>query len=213
MKKLVALSILLLLLILAGCEETENGSSKSNIGLEAGTESVAGTADDSSELNEALAEEEASSTEEESTAGEVVDADTTTEENNEEAEDSSSDESLEGIREKYLQMLENTEKEVADLEKIVQNGTQTDMEQAQAEIYAAWDKALNDIYGELKRQLSESDMYRLKEAQREWIIQRDDAAIAESKRYEGGSLESFTYVSTQTEITKFRCYDLIDMFM
>lgn len=110
-------------------------------------------------------------------------------------------------------MLDNVKKGLADLEKILENGTQTEMTQAQGEIFKKWDEALNEIYGVLKKQLSTCEMSSLREEQRKWITYRDDTVKEESLPFEGGTMKSLQYIRTQTRITEERCYELVEGYM
>ncbi|WP_313803409.1 lysozyme inhibitor LprI family protein [Cytobacillus sp.] len=116
-------------------------------------------------------------------------------------------------KEQYLEKLSEIEKSLADLEDKIQDGTQTEMNKAQAEIFVRWDKALNEIYQTLEKQLSTAEMEDLREEQRQWIKQRDETAKEESLEFEGGTLESFQYTSTQARMTKERCYVLVKDYM
>ncbi|UOR11113.1 lysozyme inhibitor LprI family protein [Halobacillus amylolyticus] len=87
------------------------------------------------------------------------------------------------------------------------------MEEQEEERYKNWDKALNEIYGVLKEQLSPEQMDQLTEEQRNWVEFRDEAAKEASLEYEGGSTESLEYVATQASLTKERCYELVANYM
>ncbi len=91
--------------------------------------------------------------------------------------------------------------------------TQLDMIEAQNEAFTRWDQALNEIYGILESQLSQSDMIRLREEQRGWIKYRDEEAKTRSKVFEGGTMEALEYISTQAQLTKERCYVLVEEYM
>ncbi|MGM8215969.1 lysozyme inhibitor LprI family protein [Bacillaceae bacterium W0354] len=117
----------------------------------------------------------------------------------------------EELKEEYIQNLNKLENEMKSL--LDEADTTLEMEEAANEIYAKWDEALNEVYGVLIEQLSPENMEKLREEQREWIKQRDESAKEESLKYEGGSLESYTYVSTQAEVTKERCFELVKEYM
>lgn len=112
----------------------------------------------------------------------------------------------------YLQKLDAIEEGLADLQPLYE-GTTASMREAAAEEYTRWDTALNEIYAELKRQLSKSAMDELRQAQREWILHRDATAKEESAEFRGGSLEPVLYVSTQARVTQERCYELVEQYM
>jgi uncharacterized protein YecT (DUF1311 family) len=116
-------------------------------------------------------------------------------------------------KEQYIKKLSEIEKSLKDLEGKIQNGTQTEMNKAQAEIYMRWDNALNEIYQVLEKQLSASEMESLRDEQRKWVKHKDETAKKESLEFEGGSLETFQYTSTQARLTKERCYVLVEDYM
>lgn len=116
-------------------------------------------------------------------------------------------------RDEYTKKLKDIEKGLADLEAIIANGTQVEMNEAQAKILKRWDDALNEIYGVLEEQLSTKEVSSLREEQREWIKQRDKVAEEEALKYEGGSLAPFEYLSTKARMTKERCYELVEGYM
>lgn len=79
--------------------------------------------------------------------------------------------------------------------------------------YQLWDDALNEIYGILKTQLTESEMNELRSKQRQWIKDRDETA---QKRYDeegGGTLSRLVKAATLVQLTKDRCYELVNLYM
>lgn len=117
------------------------------------------------------------------------------------------------LKDEYIKKLEEVKKGLAELEKVLENGTQVEMTEAQGEIFKRWDQALNEIYGVLKKQLPADEMNRLREEQRNWITYRDDTAKEEALPFEGGSMQSLQYISTQSRITEERCYELVESYM
>lgn len=113
----------------------------------------------------------------------------------------------------YLQKLDAIKEGLADLQPLYDEGTTASMREAAAEEYTRWDTALNEIYAELKRQLSKPAMDELRQAQREWILHRDATAKKESAEFRGGSMEPVQYVSTQARVTRERCYELVEQYM
>ncbi|MEK3954887.1 lysozyme inhibitor LprI family protein [Psychrobacillus sp. FSL K6-1464] len=116
-------------------------------------------------------------------------------------------------KDKYLKQLNDIENSLGDLNNQYNNGTQTEMNEAKSKILNKWDAALNEIYGVLKKQLSADEMSSLKVEQRNWIKQRDQKAKDESSVFTGGTMEATIYVSTQAQLTKERCYELVQKYM
>jgi uncharacterized protein YecT (DUF1311 family) len=189
MKKYAA--ILLPFLLLAGCGQNESAGDREQTQTEETAAEDSGTAEDNQE----------SSQEENSKPVEGASV---------EAENESPDYSQ---KEEYLLKLEEFESDLADLEAKSKDGTQTEMNQAQAELFGKWDTMLNEIYGVLEEQLPSEKMEALREEQRDWIEKRDATAEAEAKKYEGGTLEALEYGAVKTRLTKERCYELVEMYL
>lgn len=120
---------------------------------------------------------------------------------------------LSGTKDKYLKQLNDIENSLGDLNNQYNNGTQIEMNEAKSKILNKWDAALNEIYGVLKKQLSADEMSSLIVEQRNWIKQRDQKAKDESSVFTGGTMEATIYVSTQAQLTKERCYELVQKYM
>ncbi|AOZ92666.1 lysozyme inhibitor LprI family protein [Paenibacillus crassostreae] len=116
-------------------------------------------------------------------------------------------------KDEYIQKLNEIEEGLADLQDLYNEGTTVSMTAAADETYKRWDAALNEIYNDLKQQLSTSEMAKLKQEQLDWITSRDETAKEESLEYEGGTMESLQYILTLSRVTKERCYELVDLYM
>ncbi|WP_043931083.1 lysozyme inhibitor LprI family protein [Bacillus sp. EB01] len=114
------------------------------------------------------------------------------------------------LKDEYLKKLNEMEEE--DRRSAV--GTTTaELEEQEAERYEKWDKVLNKIYRVLEEQLSPEQMEKVREEQRSWVKQRDEAAKESSLKYKGGSHEALEYVATQAILTRERCYALVAKYM
>lgn len=79
--------------------------------------------------------------------------------------------------------------------------------------YEQWDAMLNEIYGVIKEQMSDTDFEKLKEEERQWIVDRDATAKQNALKYEGGTMANLEYISSLENITKDRCYELVEGYM
>lgn len=79
--------------------------------------------------------------------------------------------------------------------------------------YQLWDGVLNDIYGVLKTQLSESELSNLRNEQLKWIETRDATAQARYDEEGAGSMSAMVKVETLFSLTKERCYELVNQYM
>lgn len=113
----------------------------------------------------------------------------------------------------YMDKLGGIEAGLADLNYLYQAGVTSNILEAEYETLKRWDDALNEIYGVLKTTLSLGEMDRLRVAQREWIVYRDYEAELASQAFEGGTFEEVTLVSVKHQITRDRCYSLVENFM
>ena len=126
-------------------------------------------------------------------------------------EDQASDST--GTKVTYLNKLADVEDSLKEFDKVYESGTQADMNKAKSETFQRWDDTLNEIYGVLKDQLSESEWEKLKKEQSEWMEHRDQTAEEKSLEAEGGTLEPFIRASVLADLTKERCYELVNNYM
>jgi uncharacterized protein YecT (DUF1311 family) len=118
-----------------------------------------------------------------------------------------------GTQQEYIAKLDAIEAGLKDLRPLYDEGTTVSMIDATTEEYQRWDKALNEIYTELKQQLSASEMADLKEKQLAWITYRDETADEASLEFEGGTMEPLEYTAVLGSVTKDRCYELVKLYM
>ncbi|MEQ7805743.1 hypothetical protein C2I27_14360 [Priestia megaterium] len=113
-------------------------------------------------------------------------------------------------KEEYVYKLNHTK----DMLEVSAN-SESDFERKQqyGQNYQLWDGLLNEIYGVLKTQLSASEMNKLQAEQRQWIKSRDAAAQATFDEEGGGTLSQAEQVRTLWEVTRDRCYDLVNNYM
>lgn len=116
-------------------------------------------------------------------------------------------------RQTYFDKLDKIEAGLGDLKALSDSGVTADMKEAASKEHERWDKALNEIYQELKAQLPEADMAKLKEEQLSWIKERDKAAEEAAAKYKGGTMEGLEYAATLASVTKERCYKLVELYM
>jgi uncharacterized protein YecT (DUF1311 family) len=114
-----------------------------------------------------------------------------------------------GSPEAYLEKLDTLQTQ----ERESSTGVTTDIKEDNNYNYQLWDEALNEIYGVLKNQLTESQMNELREKQREWITYRDQAAQESYDEEGGGSASDIVYGATLVQVTKERCYELVKQYI
>lgn len=92
-------------------------------------------------------------------------------------------------------------------------GSTLDLKEAEGQRYERWDNMLNEIYSLLKQYMSTSEMNDLRDKQKEWLTYRDKKAENDASEFIGGTMWGLTYVSSQAETTKERCYELVNTYM
>lgn len=79
------------------------------------------------------------------------------------------------------------------------------------ESHKQWDKLLNEIYGTLKANLSTSDFNVLRDRQRQWIKERDNAAESAFNDPADYAPE-IAYAVSLSSTTSSRCYELLELY-
>ncbi len=122
-------------------------------------------------------------------------------------------ENIQLSKEDYVNKLDELAEEVEQYRKNSEATTTLEIEKDEVYILELWDQELNVIYGILQEQLSQDEMEQLREEQRDWINIRDETAEEAAKKYEGDSMESLEYTVTLANVTKERCYELVENYM
>lgn len=118
-----------------------------------------------------------------------------------------------GTKQKYIEKLNSLDKEINSAREIYQQGSTLDFVSGENTSMTKWDDMLNEIYSLLKVQLSETEMEELKNKQINWIDYRDTTAKNEAEAFGTGSLSRVQYILTLSEVTKDRCYELVNIYM
>ncbi|NFE93561.1 lysozyme inhibitor LprI family protein [Clostridium botulinum] len=118
----------------------------------------------------------------------------------------------ESTKQIYKNKLDAIELGMKDLDDL-KGGSTLEMKSAAKEEYERWDRALNEIYGVLQKQLSSDDRNKLKDEEIKWIASRDEQAKKDSLQYKGGTAETLIYGISLGQSTKERCYELVEKYM
>ena len=116
-------------------------------------------------------------------------------------------------KQRYLDKLAAVEASLSDLDPYYENGSTADMNYATDQEYKRWDKALNEIWAQLKLDMPANEFEVLKQAQRNWIKERDRKAERDAVDWEGGTGYTMFYTGSLAETTKQRCYELVNQYM
>lgn len=112
----------------------------------------------------------------------------------------------------YLNKLNGIQAGLSDLDYL-RSGSNADMKAAAAEEYRRWDDVLNEIYSVLKGQLPYTEMNSLEKEELQWIKYKENEADSCASAFRGGTAEGLVYTSKLAELTKDRCYYLVNNYM
>lgn len=118
----------------------------------------------------------------------------------------------ETLKEKYTAKLSDIQSSLSDLESYY-SGPPVEMRYAAEEEYKRWDSVLNEIYSELKKSLSASDMDKLEKEEVQWIKDKEEKALNDSLEYKNSTNEHLSYLTSLAQSTKDRCYELVNNYM
>lgn len=127
--------------------------------------------------------------------------------------DSSANHTETSQKEEYLKKLNEAKKETDEMRHNPPDDSTYALKAVEGAIYEVWDNLLNEIYGVLKQQLPSEEREQLREAQRKWIVYRDQTALEASLKYKGGTMEHLEYVVVLNNLTEERCSELVEHYM
>ena len=90
---------------------------------------------------------------------------------------------------------------------------QADLSQLSYDNYQHWDSLLNEIYQDIKSELSNSAFEALKESETVWIAQRDATADERAADWVGGTGYTAGYYGALSDSTGKRCQWLVDQYL
>lgn len=113
----------------------------------------------------------------------------------------------------YGSYMATIEEQSDDIKYALENEvvTQTEMNEKSQELFELWDGALNYLWGELKNVLPEKEFEELRDEQRTWIAQKEEAVETAGKEFEGGSLYTMVVNTEAATITEKRVYELYEL--
>lgn len=88
------------------------------------------------------------------------------------------------------------------------SGDTASLIEASNQVYVMWDDALNYVYQEYKKTLTDEEFQVLRQEELDWIDARDAAAEQTAQEWSGGSGEPYAVLGTEIEYTKQRVYEL-----
>lgn len=94
------------------------------------------------------------------------------------------------------------------------NDTQYQINQSSVQVYNLWNNELNKIYSSLKTTLTSEEMLKLQKEEINWIIYKEKIIKKDSvKNYEGGSVYDSALNIKLANLTKERCYYLVNNYI
>lgn len=112
----------------------------------------------------------------------------------------------------YIERLNNIKETFQKNWDSLSESDMTSMKNLQQQEHDKWDEELNIIYNKIKKDLPEETFISIRDEERQWIKDRDEKAAVAASAYQGGSMESFIYTSTLTDVTIERTYELVDIY-
>ena len=91
--------------------------------------------------------------------------------------------------------------------------TQYEINQSSVQAYNLWNNELNKIYSNLKTTLTSEEMLKLQKEEINWIIYKEKIIKKDSVNYEGGSVYDSALNIKLANLTKERCYYLVNNYM
>lgn len=116
-------------------------------------------------------------------------------------------------RNAYLKDFEDIDKKVNELMNGNTEKTQSDMSKSAYKAYILWDCELNKIYIDLKENLTEEEYIKLHDEELKWISYKEETSKENAKKYQGGSAYNFVLNVSLAQITRERCYYLVNFYM
>jgi uncharacterized protein YecT (DUF1311 family) len=136
----------------------------------------------------------------------------TTREISEIAEDSINTDTEKSDKEQYITRLDSIITYYEDLWDKSSSLDMTSMKELKNQEYTKWDDELNTIYQQIKKKLPEEEFIVIRDAERQWITDRDEKAALAASKYTGGTMEGLEYMSVMTDITRERTYELVEIY-
>lgn len=117
------------------------------------------------------------------------------------------------IKANYLNELSSIDEQANNLLNGNADNTQYEIDKSSYEVYNLWNNELNKIYSNLKTTLTTEKMAKLQSEEINWIIYKEQVAKKASTGYEGGSIYGSVINLKLANLTKERCYYLINNYM
>ncbi|MFA9375836.1 MAG: lysozyme inhibitor LprI family protein [Lachnotalea sp.] len=115
-------------------------------------------------------------------------------------------------KEQYLTRLDSIKNYYEDLWNQSGSFDMAGMKELRNQEYTKWDDELNTIYQQIKKKFSEEDFITVRDEERQWITDRDEKSALAASNYTGGTMESLEYMSSMTNITRERTYELVEIY-
>lgn len=115
------------------------------------------------------------------------------------------------LREEYQARIDGLWTEMNAIDQKARN--QADLSQLSYDNYQHWDSLLNEIYQDIKSELSSSAFEVLKDSETAWIAQRDATADRQAADWVGGTGYTAVYYGSLSSSTGKRCQWLVDQYL
>lgn len=125
-------------------------------------------------------------------------------------EDTEASEDPDGMAQ-YLEQFSETEKQSEQLKDSIDHDdlSQTDYNLKTGELYQLWDQSLNDLWKVLESVCGQDQIEMLRDAQADWIAERDRQITDAGKEAEGGSMQPMLENMAGARLTEARVRELM----
>lgn len=93
------------------------------------------------------------------------------------------------------------------------DGSTLEMKSKVGAEYDLWDGYLNEIYKVIMHNLSDKEKQELIVNETLWVKEKERIATLEGDAFKGGTAESLAYGISAARTTRYRCYELINLYM
>lgn len=111
----------------------------------------------------------------------------------------------------YLKTL-NAINSVLD-DKYILNGSTLEMKSKVGAEYELWDGYLNEIYKVIMSNLSDKEKQELIVNETLWVKDKERIATIAGDEFKGGTAETLAYGISAARTTRYRCYELVNLYM
>lgn len=113
----------------------------------------------------------------------------------------------------YIAKLDDLDESVTQSDTLHHEESTSEMIQIEENKFSKWDEMLSEICALLTNQLNKKELEEFKDKQQNWLNYRENIANKDADKFEGMNFAEVQYNSTLTELTKERCYEIVNTYL